>query len=184
MADFLTKEHRSALMSRIRNRGTAAERFVRHAVWHAGFRYRLNVRKLPGAPDLVLRRYRTAVLVQGCFWHGHTCRKGQKRPATNTEFWNKKLDGNIARDDANQAKLKELDWTVFVIWECRLEADTSNLLTHLRRRRDDLNTHQPPNKKRTSPNREWLEMVRKRRDASQTRITATEILEMRDADRK
>ena len=118
MADFLTKENRSALMSRVRNRGTSAEMYVRQAVWTSGFRYRLNVRRLPGTPDLVLRRYNIAVLVQGCFWHGHDCRKGQRRPSTNTEFWNRKLDGNLARDAANQAQLRELGWNVIVIWEC------------------------------------------------------------------
>ena len=136
VADFLTPESRSALMSRVRNRGTAAERYVRRAVWMAGFRYRLNVRKLPGAPDLALRRYRTVVLVQGCFWHGHSCRKGQRRPATNTDFWNSKLDGNLARDAANQAKLTALGWTVFVIWECRLAEDTAALLNYLQSRRN------------------------------------------------
>lgn len=135
MSDFLTKEKRSALMSRVRNRGTAAERFVRQAVWTAGFRYRLNVRKLPGAPDLVLRRYSTVVLVQGCFWHGHDCRKGQRRPATNSDFWDRKLDGNLARDATNHAKLRELGWTVFVVWECRLAKDTDALLSHLQRLR-------------------------------------------------
>lgn len=139
MADFLTKERRSALMSRVRNKGTAAEQYVRQAVWRAGFRYRLNVRKLPGAPDLVLRRYQTAILVQGCFWHGHDCRKGQTRPASNREFWNKKLNGNMTRDAANQAKLKELGWTVFVVWECRIQDDTVHLLTHLQGLRDNLN---------------------------------------------
>ena len=136
VADFLTPESRSALMSRVRNRGTAAERYVRRAVWMAGFRYRLNVRKLPGVPDLALRRYRTVVLVQGCFWHGHSCRKGQRRPATNTDFWNRKLDGNLARDAANQAKLAALGWTVFVIWECRLAEDTAALLNYLQSRRN------------------------------------------------
>lgn len=124
-------------MSRVRNKGTAPEIYVRHAVWHAGFRYRLNVRKLPGTPDLALRKYQTAVLVQGCFWHGHDCRKG-RRPATNTEFWNKKLDGNIARDAANQEKLKSLGWAVFIIWECRLGQDTEVLLNHLERLRSML----------------------------------------------
>ena len=136
MADFLTKENRSALMSRVRNRGTAAERYVRRAVWHAGFRYRLNVRKLPGAPDLVLPRYRVAVLVQGCFWHGHDCPKGQRRPAANADFWNRKLDGNLARDAANRTKLAELDWTVFLIWECSLDKGTTTLLYHLRQARE------------------------------------------------
>ena len=136
MSDFLTKESRSALMSRVRNRGTAAEQYVRHAVWTNDFRYRLNVRKLPGAPDLVLRHYNAVVLVQGCFWHGHDCRKGQRRPATNQEFWNRKLDGNLARDAANRSKLEELGWTVFVVWECRLIEDTDTLIQHLQCFRD------------------------------------------------
>ena len=139
MADLLSKERRSALMSRVRNRGTAAELHVRQAVWRAGFRYRLNVRKLPGTPDLVLPRYKTVVLVQGCFWHGHDCSKGQRRPATNPEFWNRKLDGNLARDAANQTKLAESGWKVFVIWECVLREGTDALLAHLRRNRTDAN---------------------------------------------
>ena len=140
MSDFLSKDRRSALMSRVRNRGTAAEQYVRQAVWSAGFRYRLNVRKLPGAPDLVLHRYRIAVLVQGCFWHSHNCRKGQQRPATNQDFWNKKLDGNIARDAANQAELRELGWSVFVVWECQLSEDTEALLENLHRLRSSKDT--------------------------------------------
>ena len=135
MSDFLTKEGRSALMSRVRNRGTAAEVYVRRRIWRAGFRYRLNVRKLPGTPDLVLPRYRVVVLVQGCFWHGHNCRKGRRRPASNADFWNRKLDGNLARDAANQAKLSEMGWTVFVIWECLLEEGSDILLSHLRQLR-------------------------------------------------
>ena len=138
MADFLSKEERSALMSRVRNRGTAAERYVRQAVWQAGFRYRLNVRKLPGTPDLVLKRYKTVVLVQGCFWHGHGCRKGQRRPASNRQFWDRKLDGNVDRDDANHAKLRELGWNVFLIWECLLNEGTDALLTHLIRLRESM----------------------------------------------
>ena len=132
MSDFLTKQSRSALMSRVRNRGTSAERYVRKAVWGAGFRYRLNVRRLPGAPDLVLRRYHTAVLVQGCFWHGHSCRKGQRRPISNQEFWNRKLDCNVARDAINQTRLRDLGWTVFLIWECLVNEGMDALLAHLR----------------------------------------------------
>lgn len=118
-------------MSRVKNRGTAPETYVRQAVWHAGFRYRLNVRRLPGIPDLVLKRYSTVVLVQGCFWHGHDCRKGVKRPTTNQAFWNRKLDGNVARDTTNRLKLKEQGWSVFIVWECRLKEDTIELLSHL-----------------------------------------------------
>ena len=132
MPESLTKERRSALMARVKSQDTGAERYVRKEIWAAGFRYRLNVRKLPGKPDLVLKKYRTAVLVQGCFWHGHNCRHGQRRPATNTDYWNKKLDGNLARDAVNQEKLEEMGWSVFVIWECQIKTDTDTLLDHLR----------------------------------------------------
>ena len=144
MSDFLTKDQRSALMSKVRNRGTAAELYVRRSVWNAGFRYRLNVRHMPESPDLVLRRFHTAVLVHGCFWHGHDCRKGQQRPATNQDFWNTKLDGNIARDAANRAKLLALGWTPFVVWECRLHEDTEALLHHLRGLRSKQPTQRYP----------------------------------------
>ena len=137
MPERLTKERRSAVMARVKSRDTGAERYVRRAVWSAGFRYRLNVRKLPGTPDLVLKRYQTAVLVQGCFWHGHNCRHGQRRPATNQEYWDKKLDGNLARDTANRAKLQALGWTVCVVWECSLKADTDELLRYLQQLRQD-----------------------------------------------
>ena len=131
MADLLSKERRSQLMSRVRSSGTEAELYVRKTVWSAGFRYRLNVRSLPGTPDLVFGRYRTVVLVQGCFWHGHDCNKGRKRPASNQNFWNRKLDGNLRRDRENQGKLCELGWCVFLIWECLLYEGTSDLLKHL-----------------------------------------------------
>ena len=134
MGDFLDKTARSTLMSRVRGRDTLPERRVRKAVWAAGFRYRLNVRGLPGAPDLVFRRYRTVALVQGCFWHSHDCHKG-RRPTSNREFWNRKLDDNVARDTANCAKLRKLGWKVFLIWECDLPKGTEALLAHLARLR-------------------------------------------------
>lgn len=137
MADFLSVKDRSMLMSRVRNRGTAPERYVRRSVWAAGFRYRLNVRKLPSAPDLLLPRYRTAVLVQGCFWHGHDCRKGRTRPASNTAFWNQKLDRTVARDTENQARLRELGWKVFIIWACELQSGTAGLIDYLNTRRGE-----------------------------------------------
>ena len=135
MTDFLTVEERSTLMARVKNKGTSAEKYVRKMLWGAKFRYRLNVRKLPGTPDITLPRFRVVVLVQGCFWHGHNCRKGQRRPVANREFWDRKLDGNIARDVANQSKLQEMGWTVFIVWECRLQDDTYTLLEYLNRLR-------------------------------------------------
>ena len=136
MTDSLTKAKRSALMSRVRNKDTSIERYVRRAVWHAGFRYRLNVRGLPGAPDIALRRYRAAVFVQGCFWHGHSCRKGRRRPSANRDYWARKLDGNIARDARNHTELRRLGWRVFVVWECRLREDTEALVGWLKGMRD------------------------------------------------
>ena len=131
MSDHLTKAARSALMASVRSRGTAGERRVRKTLWQAGFRYRLNVRTLPGSPDIVLRRFNTVAFVQGCFWHGHCCRKGRSRPTSNQDYWNSKLDHNVARDNETQERLKGLGWNVFVIWECLLDEGTSDLLKHL-----------------------------------------------------
>lgn len=131
MADTLSKGERSSLMARVKSRDTTPERYVRRALWNAGFRYRLNVRKLPGTPDIALAKYRTVALVQGCFWHSHDCRRGHNRPSTNVEYWNRKLDRNAARDRSNQAKLAELGWFVFTIWECELQEGTERLLAHL-----------------------------------------------------
>ena len=131
MAETLSKDQRSSLMARVKSRNTTPERYVRQVLWTAGFRYRLNVRKLPGVPDIVLPKYRTIALVQGCFWHSHNCRRGRNRPVTNVDYWNRKLDGNAARDVTNQSKLAELGWAVFVIWECRLQEETERLLSHV-----------------------------------------------------
>ena len=131
MADSMNPETRSRVMSRIRGRDTRPEMYVRHAVWHAGFRYRLHLRSLPGAPDLVLARHYLIVFVNGCFWHQHGCSRS-RRPSSNREFWDRKLDDNIARDARNRAALQELGWSVFTVWECSLEENTSELLSVLK----------------------------------------------------
>ena len=150
MADALSKDERSTLMARVKSRNTTPEKRVRTALWNAGFRYRLNVRKLPGTPDIVLPRYRTIALVQGCFWHSHDCRRGRNRPATNVEYWNRKLDGNAARDAINQAKLSELGWHVFTVWECELQEGTKRLLDHLHNLREhpEVDRHGIPSTRR------------------------------------
>lgn len=136
MADSLSQNQRSRLMSLIRSRDTGIERRVRQSLWHEGFRYRLHVRSLPGTPDLILSRYRIALMVHGCFWHGHDCPKGQKRPVANLEYWNRKLDPNIARDLAHLEQLTLSGWTVRTIWECQLDDGTEDLLRELRQLRD------------------------------------------------
>jgi DNA mismatch endonuclease (patch repair protein) len=85
-----------------------------------GFRYRLNVRKLPGTPDIVLSKYKRVIFINGCFWHGHKRCPRAKRPITNVRFWNNKISGNIERDIKSKAKLRKLGWKVLVIWGCEV----------------------------------------------------------------
>ena len=118
MADKMTPEQRHRCMSRIHSRDTKPEMVVRRWLWHQGFRYRLCVKSLPGRPDIVMRKWRTVILVNGCFWHGHDCCK--HRPATNAQFWQDKIERNRARDARNQALLQAAGWHVLVVWECQL----------------------------------------------------------------
>ena len=127
MADARLSEKRSRIMTSIRGRDTKPELYVRRALWAQGFRYRLHSRQLPGAPDLVLRKYCTAIFIHGCFWHQHGCHKTH-RPSSNRQYWDRKLDGNVARDIRNQAKLSELGWRVLIVWECSLPNDTEQVL--------------------------------------------------------
>lgn len=131
MADRMSADQRSRAMSRVRGHDTGPELRVRHRVWSDGFRYRLHVRSLPGAPDLVLPKYRMTVFVHGCFWHQHGCPKS-KRPSSNREFWDRKLDANLERDARILDELAAMGWTSFIVWECTLERDTEALLGELR----------------------------------------------------
>lgn len=137
MPDSVPPQKRSRIMASIRGRDTTPELYVRKTLWNYGFRYRLCTRQLPGSPDLVLKRYSVAVFVHGCFWHQHGCPRTH-RPSSNRQYWDRKLDGNIARDIRNQARLLELGWRVFIVWECSLPSDTEELLHHLCSLRDQL----------------------------------------------
>lgn len=122
MSDVHSKETRSYNMSRIRSRNTKPEETVRKYLFSKGFRYRKNDARLPGKPDIVLPKYRTVVLVNGCFWHHHDCRYFVW-PKNNAEFWKKKIDRNVARDEENQRELLHLGWKVIIVWECELKKD-------------------------------------------------------------
>lgn len=126
MADNHTPEVRSYNMSRIRNKDTKPEEIVRKYLFSQGFRYRKNVKELPGRPDIVLPKFKTVVFVHGCFWHMHNC--GAFRwPATNYEYWNKKILGNVERDRKNEELLKVAGWNVITIWECDLTRNRRNV---------------------------------------------------------
>ena len=125
--DKLTTEQRHKNMAAIRSKNTKPEMIVRRGLWKRGFRYRLNHKRLPGHPDLVLRKYRTCVFVNGCFWHGHLVESNTmessaccKIPKTNREFWVAKIRRNKERDKEEQRKLAEMGWHCITVWECEL----------------------------------------------------------------
>ena len=118
--DKMTKEQRHRCMAAIHSKDTKPELIVRRFLFGRGFRYRLNHPRLPGRPDLVMRKYRTVIFVNGCFWHGHDDCKHYVMPKTNTEFWRKKIERNKARDKAEQRRLAEMGWHCITVWECQL----------------------------------------------------------------
>ena len=137
MTDTMTPEQRHRCMSHIRSKDTKPELKVRKWLWSHGYRYRLNVKSVPGKPDIVMRPYRTAIFVNGCFWHGHNIKwsvvSGQcsvvdvedsaccKIPTSNRDFWVAKIRRNHERDEENYRLLQEHGWHVIVIWECQLK---------------------------------------------------------------
>lgn len=131
MVDVLTPAQRRLNMSRIRGVNTKPELLLRRALHSQGFRYRLHSKDLPGRPDLVFPQYHAAILVHGCFWHGHTCPLF-KLPATRTSFWSTKISKNRERDARALKGLLEAGWRALVVWECALKGpgrrDWSNVL--------------------------------------------------------
>ncbi len=134
MTDIMTPQQRHYCMSQIHSKDTTPEKRVRQWLWKHGYRYRLNVKGVPGKPDIVMRKYRTAIFVNGCFWHGHFVQfimhNAQctiedsaccKIPKTNREFWVAKIQRNQERDQKNYGILTENGWQVIVLWECQLK---------------------------------------------------------------
>ena len=137
MADIKSPEQRSLNMSKIRSKDTKPEEYIRKLLFSHGFRYRKNVKNVPGHPDAWLARYNTAVFVNGCFWHRHEGCKYAYMPKNRIEFWNDKFQKNIARDKVVEDQLKEQGIRSLVIWECtvrkmmqksNIESDTLNLV--------------------------------------------------------
>lgn len=120
MADIMTPTQRSSCMSKVRGKDTAPEVYLRKVLWAAGFRYRLES-KLPGKPDIVLKKYKAVIFVNGCFWHSHTGCPKSKIPTTRKEFWTNKIAANVERDQRNIAELKKKGWRIAVVWECSIK---------------------------------------------------------------
>jgi len=127
MADVHDKATRSYNMSRIKNKNTKPEILVRKFLFANGFRYRINDKKLPGKPDIVLPKYKTVIFVNGCFWHGHENCRYFKLPATRTDWWKEKIEKNIENDLKKHAQLKVAGYKVIVIWECELKGKTKEI---------------------------------------------------------
>ena len=121
MADKLTPEQRHRCMSHIRSRDTKPEIIVRKYLFSRGFRYRVNVRRLPGTPDIVLRRYRTVIFVNGCFWHGHEGCRYYVLPKSNVDYWRNKIERNREHDRKDRIMLRDMGWHVIQLWECQLK---------------------------------------------------------------
>ena len=121
--DIFSPEKRSEIMRRVRSDDTRPEQILRKALFSRGWRYRKNVKKLYGKPDIVFAKAKVVVFVHGCFWHQHEGCKAADRPKSRQDYWQKKLERNSARDLETQEKLKREGWRVIVIWECELRRD-------------------------------------------------------------
>ena len=121
MADRMTQEQRHRCMARIKGKDTKPEMIVRRYLHAHGYRYRINVKRLPGTPDIVLRKYRTVIFINGCFWHGHEGCRYFVIPKSNTQFWEKKIERNKQRDVEKRIQLRHLGWHTIIIWECELK---------------------------------------------------------------
>ena len=127
--DIISKEKRSWNMSKIRGKNTKPELTVRKLLWKKGYRYRIHSKGVPGNPDIIFKRWKKVIFVNGCFWHKHSC-KNFRWPKSNMEFWKKKIGKNIIRDKSNYLTLKNNGWDYMIIWECEL-IDEVNLLIDL-----------------------------------------------------
>lgn len=120
MADAMTPEQRSRCMAAIKGKDTKPEMIVRKYLFSRGLRFRVQVRRLPGTPDIVLPKYKTVIFVNGCFWHSHEGCKYFRLPKSNIEFWKDKIERNIERDKESMRALLDLGWKVIRVWECEL----------------------------------------------------------------
>jgi DNA mismatch endonuclease (patch repair protein) len=130
MTDTVDARTRSRMMSGIKGKNTRPELVIRQRLHARGFRFRIHRRDLPGSPDIVLPKYQAAILINGCFWHGHQCRLF-KWPRTRPDFWRTKIEGNIRRDRQKMSELHRMSWRVCVLWECEIKGAGEDCLNSL-----------------------------------------------------
>lgn len=131
MTDKFSKEKRSEIMSKIAGKETTPEILIRRFLFSNGYRFRKNVKTLPGKPDIVMPKYKIIIFVHGCFWHKHNCKRGDL-PQDNANFWSEKINKNVERDNSNISKLKSAGWNIIVIWQCEIK---NNVLRESRLKR-------------------------------------------------
>lgn len=123
--DPLSKEERSQRMALIRSKDTQPELFVRKLIHSMGYRFRLHGVDLPGKPDIVFKGRRKVIFVHGCFWHRHTCKKGQRQPKSGNGYWLPKFEANKLRDQRHRWQLSQLGWSCLIVWECQVKSGRS-----------------------------------------------------------
>lgn len=135
MADTITPERRSEIMSHIKSKDTSIELMVRKYLFALGYRYRVNYKKLPGKPDIVFTKKKIAIFIHGCYWHGHGCKSRYAHASqSNKAYWKPKIERTKQRDREHIAKLEKDEWKVIVLWECQIKTvflDTMDSLTDL-----------------------------------------------------
>ena len=166
----MTTEQRFKCMSHNRAKNTGPELKLRHALWGLGFRYRTNDKRLPGSPDIVLPKYRTAIFVHGCFWHGHKACKNYTVPKTNTDFWTAKITRNQQRDQDTWRQLEAKGWAVIIVWECelmrnRLPETITSVATQIHKNGEILRSAQDDRRKAREEYHQ-LRRMRKERESS------------------
>lgn len=131
MTDIFSKEQRHKVMSRISSKDTSIEKILRSKLFALGFRFRKNLKSLPGSPDIVLHKYKTVIFIHGCFWHNHKDCKDGSIPKTRVAYWKKKFSRNKKRDKEQMEELVKLGWNVLVVWGCELKRDINGVIRSL-----------------------------------------------------
>ncbi len=131
--DNMTPQQRSQTMSKIRSHNTSPEQRIRSALHRCGYRFRKNLTNLPGTPDIVLKKFKTVIFVNGCFWHQHAGCPKASMPKSNEDYWQKKFHKTIVRDAKNIKKLQELGWRVIVVWECEIDENLEKTASKIKK---------------------------------------------------